>query len=225
MTEHAVSTGHTPVGPPLPTRVQAVLFDMDDTLVDSERAWVSAANRLWAEGGAARPAPVLPGCTVQDLTRAYHAERPDTDLGTTTARLLVLLDEELGEQVSAMPGAAQLVSRIDPAIPLAVASNSPSAVVRRTITALGWGSRFRAALGTDDVLRPKPAPDLYQEAARRCGAEPEHCLVFEDSPTGAQAARAAGAFVVAVGQTTRGDVCVPDLLDPLVTSWTPEPLS
>ncbi|WP_172119668.1 HAD family hydrolase [Actinomyces faecalis] len=224
-TEHGCHTGPTPAGGSLPSQVQAILFDMDDTLVDSERAWVAAANRLWTEGGATWPAPVIPGGTIEDLAKAYQDELPGADLQATTARLLILLDEELGDHVSPMPGAAELVGRINPALPIAVASNSPSAVVRRTITALGWDSRFRAMLGTDDVAHPKPAPDLYQEAARRCGAEPEHCLIFEDSPMGAQAALATGAFVVTLGRTTTGDAVVPDLLDPLITSWNPEPLS
>ncbi|MDY3677640.1 MAG: HAD family phosphatase [Actinomyces urogenitalis] len=209
----------------IPDQVQAVLFDMDDTLVDSERAWAAAADRLWAETGSSSRAPAIPGGTIEDLARAYGAGHPSADLEAVTARLLVLLDEELGDQVRPMPGAVDLVSRLDTRLPVAVASNSPSAVVRRTITTLGWSKRFSAMLGTDDVPRPKPAPDLYHEAARRCGAEIEHCVVFEDSPMGAKAALSSGAFVITLGSTDTGHLSVPDLLDPLVTSWNPEPLS
>lgn len=207
----------------LPTEIDAVLFDMDDTLVDSERAWAAATVRLWQEHGVDDQPESVPGGSVADVVDLLVAARPGLDAAAVTSRYLALLDRELGGEVRPMPGARALVERLDPRLPLAVASNSPSAVVRRTVAALGWQERMSAALGTDDVARPKPAPDLYLEAARRCGARIERCVVLEDSGTGARAATEAGAFVVTVGEVRPRHACVSSLLDPLVTAWDPRP--
>ena len=204
-----------------PRSIEAILFDMDDTLVDSEQAWIAAADRLWAEAGGRNRAPVIPGGTVDDLVRAHLAEFADADAAAATDRLRTLLDEELERRVRPMPGAVDLLERLDPALPIAVASNSPSAVVQRTVAALGWSRRLSAALGADDVARPKPAPDLYLEAARRCGAAIDRCVAVEDSPMGARAALAAGAFLITIGLPGTGHVNVSSLREGLITSWNP----
>ncbi|WP_167202800.1 HAD family hydrolase [Actinomyces respiraculi] len=205
----------------MPSTIEAILFDMDDTLVDSERAWIAAADRLWAEAGSRNRAPVIPGGTVDDLVDAHLAEFADADQAAATGRLRALLDEELGRLMRPMPGAVDLLERLDPALPIAVASNSPSAVVQRTVAALGWSDRLSAALGAEDVAQPKPAPDIYLEAARRCGAAIDRCVVVEDSPMGARAALDAGAFLITIGLPSTGHVNVSSLCDELITSWNP----
>ena len=93
--------------------------------------------------------------------------------------------------------------------------------------AIGWEDRFTAALGVSADMNPKPAPDLYLEAARRLGADPRDCVIFEDSVTGARAAVASGAFVVTIGDDARGigTLAIDTLNDDIVTSWTPEQLT
>ncbi|NHB83775.1 HAD family phosphatase [Tessaracoccus sp. HDW20] len=141
--------------------------------------------------------------------------------------MLELLGENLRDGVHPTPGAAQLIERLSPSLPITIASNSPSDIVARVVATLGWDHHFTAALGTEDVVHPKPAPDLYLLAAQRCGADITECVVFEDSPMGATAARASGAFVVTVGPDAAhlGDLNVPDLTDPRIITWTPEAIS
>jgi beta-phosphoglucomutase-like phosphatase (HAD superfamily) len=83
-------------------------------------------------------------------------------------------------------------------VPIAVASSSTRRLVHGVLEGLGVLARFDVALSGDDVARPKPAPDLFLEAARRIGARAEDCVVLEDSLAGATAGHAAGMRVIAV---------------------------
>ncbi|MCG6568530.1 HAD family phosphatase [Tessaracoccus sp. ZS01] len=214
----------TTTGKRLPQRVAAVLFDMDNTLVASEDAWFAATRKLWEEvGGDATGKGVLGG-TVSDVVDDFLREYPDADRTELSERMTNLIMANLAGGVRPTPGALALIERLSATMPITIASNSPTAIVEHVVSALGWGDLFTAALGTEDVERPKPAPDLYLAAAARCGVSIEDCVVFEDSPMGATAARASGAFVVTIGPETRhlGDVNVPDLTDPRITAWEPE---
>jgi HAD superfamily hydrolase (TIGR01509 family) len=85
-----------------------------------------------------------------------------------------------------------LVRQFHGTAPMAVASGGHREIVIKTLDALGLTEFFETVVGMEDVERGKPAPDPFLEAARRLGVEPEACLVFEDSPTGIDAAKAAG---------------------------------
>lgn len=207
----------------LPQRIAAVLFDMDNTLVASESAWFDATEALWRSAGGDPTGKGILGGTIEDLVAAFLVDFPQADPSGVTHSLNELLETYLAEGVAPMPGAVALITRLSQRMPMTVASNSPTRIVRHVVAALGWQPLFRATLGTDDVARPKPAPDLYLAAARACGADIADCVVFEDSPMGAEAGRAAGAFVVTVGADAvgRGHLSVPSLLDPHITSWEP----
>ena len=98
-----------------------------------------------------------------------------------------------------MPGAVALLKALrDENIPCAVASNSDAAWVERVLGITGLRPYFAAVATADEVLNPKPAPDVYLLAAQRLDVPPEHCAAFEDSPRGLAAAHAAGMFAVAV---------------------------
>ncbi len=216
----------------LPQHIGAVLFDMDDTLVDSEQAWFDATRQLWEEYEVSKGfdddvSDELRGGTIEDVVAVFSRVHPGVDADVAERRMLELLQEHLADGVEPMPGAEALLEALSGTIPLAVASNSPSAIVEATMQSLGWQRRFVAMLGTEDVERPKPAPDLYLAAAERCGVAPEHCVVMEDSRTGATAAREAGAFVVAVGPFAAdlGHVHVLSLAHPMLQSWQPQPIA
>ena len=216
----------------LPQHIGAVLFDMDDTLVDSEQAWFDATRQLWEEYEVSKGfdddvSDELRGGTIENVVAVFSRVHPGVDADVAECRMLELLQEHLADGVEPMPGAEALLEALSGTIPLAVASNSPSAIVKATMQSLGWQRRFVAMLGTEDVERPKPAPDLYLAAAERCGVAPEHCVVMEDSRTGATAAREAGAFVVAVGPFAAdlGHVHVPSLAHPMLQSWQPQPIA
>ena len=109
-------------------------------------------------------------------------------------------------------------------MPVAVASNSQREFVERTLGGAGLlDGRFAAVVSVEDVVRPKPAPDIYLEACRRLGAEPRECAALEDSPTGVAAAVSAGMYVVGVpyfadGLLPGSDLLVDSLADPAVAT-------
>lgn len=216
----------------LPSRVAGVIFDMDDTLFDSEKAWHEAAAALWRDAGGVFRGYGDRGGTVEDLANAFLDEFGGGDereerMGDVCARLEDAIRERLDVDLAPMPGADALTSRLAQVVPLAIGSNSPQRIVEQCVRAIGWQERFTAALGVSAHMNPKPAPDLYREAARRLGADPRDCVIFEDSPTGARAAVASGAFVVTIGDDARGigTLAVDTLNDEIVTSWTPEQLT
>ena len=216
----------------LPSRVAGVIFDMDDTLFDSEKAWHEAAAALWRDAGGVFRGYGDRGGTVEDLANAFLDEFGGGDereerMGDVYARLEDAIRERLDVDLAPMPGADALTSRLAQVVPLAIGSNSPQRIVEQCVRAIGWQERFTAALGVSAHMNPKPAPDLYREAARRLGADPRDCVIFEDSPTGARAAVASGAFVVTIGDDARGigTLAVDTLNDDIVTSWTPEQLT
>ena len=211
----------------LPSRIGAVLFDMDNTLVDSEHAWFSATADLWRHAGSEPAGVGVLGGTVADVVQEFLDAHPDVDPAPVEARFMGFLHDRLADGVVTMPGAHELLTRLSATIPVAIASNSPSAIVRDTVAKMGWSELFTAAVGTEDVAAGKPAPDLYLAAARACGADPKTCIVIEDSPMGAAAGRAAGAFVLTVGPVGdgHGDLNIDSLLDPRILAWTPEVVS
>lgn len=125
-----------------------------------------------------------------------------------------------------LPGVKALLERLHTRIPLAVASNAPRSVLSHILELTELRPYFDSILGADDVSEPKPAPDLYLAAAAALGADPIQCIAFEDSPTGASAAAAAGmdliiathqpqdAFARAVDLSRRFPFFTPTLEDP-----------
>lgn len=216
----------------LPSRVAGVIFDMDDTLFDSEKAWHEAAAALWRDAGGVFRGYDDRGGTVEDLASAFLDEfgvegAREERMKEVCARLETSIRERLDVDLAPMPGADALTSRLAQVVPLAIGSNSPQRIVEQCVRAIGWEDRFTAALGVSADMNPKPAPDLYLEAARRLGADPRDCVIFEDSVTGARAAVASGAFVVTIGDDARGigTLAIDTLNDDIVTSWTPEQLT
>lgn len=208
----------------LPSQVAAVLFDMDNTLVASEAAWFAAANDLWIEAGGNPTNKGILGGTVGDLVREFLIDFPNADPGQVETSLSEKLTYHLTGAVVPMPGAPELLARLGATLPLTIASNSPSKLVKEIIETLGWSDVFVAALGTEDVSASKPAPDLYLTAARACNVRISDCVVIEDSPLGARAGVAAGAFVITVGPAAvdQGHINVDSLLDERIIGWRPE---
>lgn len=214
----------------LPTLVAGVLFDMDDTLIDSERAWHEATCQMWREAGGELGEHDFLGGTAEGVAAVFVGELPDSRVqpeeyrDAVAQRLIHLIREHLTTELRPMPGASALLERLSGVVPLAIGSNSPSEVVQESVESLGWSRYFTAALGTNDVEHPKPAPDLYVAAAAALGADPRDCVVFEDSPLGTRAAVDAGAFVVTVGPAAQGHghASIDSMNDPRILNWNPE---
>jgi HAD superfamily hydrolase (TIGR01509 family) len=183
---------------------QAVIFDNDGLLLDTEDAWTRAEETLFARRGRVftlEHKRSLIGCAGAEAASKLEAM---LELAGDGERLMDELQELVMEEalagVAPRPGALDLVERLGGAgVPIAVASNSRREFVERTLGSAGLlDGRFRAVVSAEDVERPKPAPDIYLEACRRLAAEPSRCAALEDSPTGVAAAVAAGMYVIGV---------------------------
>jgi HAD superfamily hydrolase (TIGR01509 family) len=102
------------------------------------------------------------------------------------------------ESLPLIPGAVDAVLRLARAWPLGLASSSNRAVIDAVLDEAGLAGYFQAIVSSEEVERGKPAPDVYLEAARRLGIEPNRCAAVEDSSNGIRAARAAGMGVIAI---------------------------
>lgn len=206
--------------PPAPhPAFDAVLFDLDGTLIDTERATIAAATRAFAAQGIT----VDPGffhdfVGVDDATSGPRiaARFPALDMAAFIAdwKSETARRQETGG-IPLKPGAAALLDGI--ALPVAIVTSSTREQAARKLRVTGLAARFAVVVTCDDVARPKPAPDPYLRGAALLGADPARCLVFEDSDTGARAGAAAGCVVVQVPDVlpTRGEharIVAPDLL-------------
>ena len=179
--------------------MQAVIFDCDGVLVDSELVATNAVEALVR--------PLAPGLDLANLRRVF-AGLSDADMvdllrdrfgvplpDDFLAQSEAAIDRALIEELEAIPRAAEVVRAVD--LPKAVASNSHRARVRRSLARAGLTAAFGDHLYCADmVAQPKPAPDVYLAAAAGLGADPQACVAVEDSPTGTAAAVAAGMAVI-----------------------------
>jgi HAD superfamily hydrolase (TIGR01509 family) len=217
------------------SELQAVLFDMDGLLVDSEPLWfeVEAAimARMGSPWGPADQEHLIGGSLPRST--AYMQRKATAPVAQDViAQWLVQGMAELIQRrgVQLMPGAAGLLAEIEAAgIPFALVTSAEREIMDATLEVIGV--RFPATVCAADVTRKKPDPEPYLRAAGLLGAAPERCVALEDSPTGLAAAHAAGCAVIAVpsvpvfsgpGVTTVKSLCDVsfDLLDAVVTGKT-----
>lgn len=192
-------------------RYDAVVFDLDGTLIDTESLCNAAGVEACANLGLPVTLPFFESLAgIDDRTRARLIEE---HLGTPV-ELAAFLEEwdrlctlRFQEGIPVKAGAVDLLERLAAAgVPLALATSSRRGPAAEKLAASDLGRHFRTVVTFDDVAAPKPAPDAYLLAAERLGADPRRCLAFEDSETGARAAHAAGLTVVQVPDlhATRG---------------------
>ncbi|MFD3700921.1 HAD family hydrolase [Streptomyces sp. NPDC058646] len=182
--------------------LQAVLLDMDGTLVDTEGFWWEIEAEVFAELGHRLEDSWRDIVVGGPMSRsaAFLIASTGADIGL--AELSVLLNERfearIADQVPLMPGAERLLAELARHnVPTALVSASHRRVIDRVLLALGR-DRFTMTVAGDEVPRTKPHPDPYLLAARTLGAHPARCAVIEDTATGVAAAEAAGCRVVAI---------------------------
>ena len=182
--------------------IDAVVFDMDGLLLDSEHLWDEVREELARErggrwhDGAQR---AMMGMSSPEWSAYMHdeigLEEPPEEINRLVVeRMLARYADEL----PLLPGAVEAVERLAARWPLGLASSSNRPLIDRALEAAGLTRLFRATVSSEEVARGKPAPDVYLEAARRLGVEAARAVAVEDSHNGIRAAKAAGMGVVAI---------------------------
>jgi len=184
--------------------IEAVVFDLDGVLIDSEPVWeqvrrdlVASRGGHWAPDAQRR----LMGMSTPEWAR-YLSQ----DLGVglppdeVAAQVIGEMADRYAGRIPLMPGAAGAVRRMADRWPLGLASSSPPVLIGTVLTAAGIGSLFVTTVSTEEVPHGKPAPDVYLTVAERLGISPARGVAVEDSSNGLRSAAAAGLQVVAVPQ-------------------------
>ena len=177
----------------------AVIFDLDGTLVDSESLTQAAGIAAFASLGIAIEPAFLHGLIgIDDRAGAaiIRARFPDLDTAAFGAAWQGEVRRRYAEGLPLKPGAAELLAAI--ALPKALVTSSTRLQADHKLRLTGLAHHFAHVVTFDDVTRPKPDPDPYLHAARLLGVAPARCIAFEDSETGARSAHAAGMTVVQV---------------------------
>ncbi|MEU8714252.1 HAD family phosphatase [Streptomyces sp. NPDC048663] len=182
--------------------LQAVLLDMDGTLVDTEGFWWDVEVEIFAGLGHTLDESWRHVVVGGPMTRSAGFLIEATGAAITLADLSVLLNEgfeqRIGTALPLMPGAKRLLAELhEQQIPTALVSASHRRIIDRVLTSLG-PHHFTLSVAGDEVSRTKPYPDPYLLAAAGLGVDPARCAVIEDTATGVASAEAAGCQVVAV---------------------------
>ncbi|WP_167001132.1 HAD family phosphatase [Mumia sp. ZJ430] len=182
--------------------IEAVVFDMDGVLVDSEERWDAARRDVVAAAG--RPFPdhatrAMQGMSAPEWERYLHEELGVPDPPDTIGRAVVdVMAAGYRDALPLLPGAVDAVTALAASYRLAVASSANRELIVIVLELAEIATRFDAVVSSEEVPRGKPAPDVYLEAARRLGVAPAACVAVEDSSSGLRSAYAAGMAVVAV---------------------------
>jgi HAD superfamily hydrolase (TIGR01509 family) len=182
--------------------IEAVVFDLDGVLLQSEEVWDSVRERYVRERGGRYDEEVqraMMGMSAPEWSAYLHEEAgvPD-DPATINDDVVERMLEAYRDELPLLPGAVEAVRRTAAAFPLALASSSNREVFEEVLELAELAGCFRATVSSEEVERGKPAPDVYVEAARRLGAAPGSCTAVEDSHAGIRSAKSAGMRVIAI---------------------------
>ncbi|MFD0810755.1 HAD family hydrolase [Amycolatopsis umgeniensis] len=206
---------------------RAVVFDCDGLLMDTEPCWSVAETELFARRGlpfGPDEKALVIGKSLPAAADAMAEAFGESGGGAEIAdELLRLVTEVVTAKAEAMPGARELVELTAAAVPVAVASNSPRALLEAALVRGGLSEMFPVKLAADEVAAPKPDPEMYLTACGLLNVEPADALAFEDSMTGLRSARAAGVPVIGVPtlkhQDFPADVVIGSLRDEELLAW------
>jgi len=182
--------------------IEAVIFDLDGVLIDSEHVWDEVRRQL-AEERSGRWSDTasrdMMGMSSLEWSRYMRdevglAESPEE----ISAEVVRRLEARYRRELPLIAGSEQALELLSARWPLGLASSSNRELIDLVLEESGLGRFFRATVSSEEVPRGKPAPDVYLEAARRLGAEPTRCGAVEDSENGIHAAKAAGMRTIAI---------------------------
>jgi HAD superfamily hydrolase (TIGR01509 family) len=182
--------------------VEAVVFDLDGVLVDSEHVWDEVREQLARERGGRwheRAQADMMGMSSPEWSRYMHdviglEETPDE----INAEVVRRMEARYARSLPLVEGAVEAVRRLAAPFRLGLASSSNRPIIEVVLERAGLAGFFDATVSSEEVAYGKPAPDVFLEAARRLGIPPERCAAIEDSANGIRAAHEAGMWVVAV---------------------------
>lgn len=184
--------------------IDAVVFDLDGVLIDSETVWDQVRRDLVQErGGAWLPEAQerLMGMSTQEWARYLRDDlgvdlEPEQIASTVIDRMAARYTEHL----PLMPGAGRTLRRVGQLRRLALASSSPRELIDTVLAVAGWTRLFDATVSTEEIGHGKPAPDVYLAALRQLDVVPGCAVAIEDSTNGLLSAAAAGLHVIAIPQ-------------------------
>lgn len=205
----------------------ALIFDLDGVIIDSmpvhTEAWEIYLKRCGVQ--ADKIVSRMHGKRNDDLVRdLFGDELSDEEVAAHGAAKEALYRQLMAPRLCRhlIPGIATFLERHQQT-PIGLATNAEPLNAAFVLEGAGLKRYFRAIVDGYQVGRPKPFPDIYLRTAQLLGAAPEDCVIFEDSPTGVEAALAAGARVVGVQTTSTQlpavDLMIRDFLDPSLESW------
>ena len=182
--------------------IDAVVFDLDGVLIESEEIWDAVREAYVRERGGRYDDEIqraMMGMSSPEWSRYLHDTAGIVDTPEAINEEVVrLMLAAYRERLPLFDGAVEAVRRLGARFPLAVASSSNRPLIDTVLEVSSLKGCFQATVSSEEVARGKPAPDVYLEAARRLGVAPERCAAVEDSHSGIRSAKAAGMRVVAI---------------------------
>jgi HAD superfamily hydrolase (TIGR01509 family) len=185
--------------------IDAVVFDLDGVLLDTEHVWDEVREQLARERGgrwhAGAQADMM-GMSSPEWSRYMHETigldaSPDEIAGEVVRRM----EDRYRDALPLLPGARGAIERLEKRWPLGLASSSNRPLIDLALELAGFAASFRATVSSEEVARGKPAPDVYLEACDKLGVEPARATAIEDSRNGIRSAQAAGMKVIAIPNT------------------------
>ncbi|WP_300611108.1 HAD family phosphatase [Trebonia sp.] len=182
--------------------IEAVVFDLDGVLIDSEPVWEQVRRDVVADRGghwAADAQDRLMGMSTAEWSR-YMSSGLGVRLPPREVAEVVIaaMAARYREHLPLLPGAVDAVRRMAARWPVGLASSAPRSLIETVLDAAALRAVFAATVSTEELARGKPAPDVYLEAAARLRVAPDACAAVEDSSNGLRSAAAAGCAVIAV---------------------------
>ena len=182
--------------------IDAVVFDLDGVLLDSEQLWDEVREQLARERGgrwSAQAQADMMGMSSPEWSSYMHdvvglPEPPDE----IAAEVVRRMEARYRERLPLISGAREAVERLAARWPLGLASSSNRPLIDLALESSGLASLFAVTVSSEEVARGKPAPDVYLEAVRRLGIEQANAAAVEDSANGIRSAHAAGLRVLAI---------------------------
>jgi HAD superfamily hydrolase (TIGR01509 family) len=182
--------------------VEAVIFDLDGVLIQTEEVWDEVRERYVHERGGRydeKAQRAMMGMSSTEWSRFIHEQLgvPD-EPEEISAEIVRRMEARYREHLPLIDGAVDAVRRLVARYPLGLASSSNRPLIDAVLALAGLAESFRVTVSSEEVARGKPAPDVYLEAASRLGVAPDRCAAIEDSHSGIRSAKAAGLRVLAI---------------------------